>query len=367
MKRQITALSIDLGHANVKLAYPSAKGVSTKIFPALAPTVDSGEDSLVEGAARADGVQVTVDGLTYFIGPGAAAHLRSTESKVSQHGYTKTAEYQALMLGALSLAIQGCGYTAGQSVEVGCLGLGLPLTTYTEERAPLIKKWKDAFDVPVTGGTVRVCVLEIALCPQPVGALVEYAATTSSIDAINNTNALVLDAGGGTLDYLVTAGGLIVNNPRSGANMNSIDLCVRAVAQKIVKGNAVQGLLSNPYNLQRISAAITQRKPIRLPILTEDVQVEDYWPAVETIINRGLDEVENKVGDPGDIGLVLAVGGGGAFFAERCKERVPHFRDKVVLLGDPLYTNVLGFYRLAERKGASLLSAMKLASAGVAA
>lgn len=367
MSIHIRAVGIDLGHGNVKIAYPAANGTRTMVFPAIAPVLATGVAREMNDA-KADGVQVNLGRLAYFVGPGADNFLEATDPGFAQDHYSHTPQYRALMLGSIAIVAKACGAKEGDEVQILCLGLGLPLTTFWAERAELAKAWKGAFDVPMGSGYARVHVHETTVIAQPVGALLHYADTVTAgkLDAdaenflkrLNRMHTLVLDAGGGTLDYLVTMGGVRTNSQRSGANVNAMDKCARAVANKFA-GNKLENWLSNPFILRDIRAAISSKEPIEVAE-GEPIPVEDYLPVVDATIDRGLSEAYNKIGDMSDIKLVLAVGGGGRYYAERFKVRFPQKAQAVQVLGDPLFTNVLGFHARANLLADSLERSLRL-------
>lgn len=374
MPIRIPAIGIDLGHGNVKVAYPASNAVRTLVFPAVAANLGGRELREFDDTARSDGVKIDVDGRTYFVGPDAARRQKGIATKISQEGYCHTSQYQALMLGAIALAAAACGAREGGEVEILCLGLGLPLTTYWTERAGLEQAWKGWFEVPLGASTVRVHVRETTVLAQPVGGLIKYAdgalsgksasETEALLSQFNTMHSLVLDAGGGTLDYLVAEGGVRLNPERSGANVNAMEACARAVAERCA-GDSLEKWLGNQKVLSRIGESISKKQSFEAnPVGV--VPLEKYWPAVESIVDQGLDEALNKVGDLSDIQLVLVVGGGGRVFSERFKKRKPEMAHRVQEMGDPLFTNVLGFYAKANLKAESLARSLRLAPAEVA-
>jgi plasmid segregation protein ParM len=365
----IPAVGIDLGHGNVKIAHAASSKapVSVMAFHAIAAPLATGSVRHYEGGgAQSGGVVIEVDNLAFLVGPAALGQLKSNAPKSAQDGYSRSREYRALMLGALSFVLQRSGAKDGQDVDIMCLSLGLPLTTYYAERGSLRTAWIGDFAVPVENGTARLKICDVSVHAQPLGALLLHAEQSLAIedkeerqravDALNEMHTLVLDVGGGTLDYITTAGGVKINGERSGANTNAMDKCTRAVAQRYA-GARLANWLENPHILSRISEGIAKGGTLNLPG-GQRVERHEYWQLVEELARNGLDEALNQVGDIFDIELVLLVGGGGSIYAEEFKARFPDMKERVRVERDPLYTNVRGFHIVAGRKARSLMRSL---------
>lgn len=349
---KIKAVGIDLGHANVKIAYSIDKETRIASFPAHAAPLSAGKVQHFAEAIRPEGVEVTVDGIAYFVGPGALAFAKGVANKPAQDRYTRSREYQALMLGALSHVLTGAGVAPGSQAVVSCLCLGLPLTTYFTERAYLQETWSGALDVPVGNGRVEVEVLEVAVLAQPQGALLNYVTRLPAERAgeINDVRALVLDVGGGTLDYLTTSGGVVINSERSGACSHAMTACAAEVARRFGADRA-QHWLTNPNVMADIDRAI--RRGAAVQLLNTTIEASQYLPVVEGVVDAGIAAALTAVGEYGDIGLILCVGGGGSIYARRLETRVPAWRGAVRVEDQPMFTNVRGFHALASHKAAS--------------
>jgi PRTRC genetic system protein D len=361
----IPALGIDLGHANVKICWFGQDTEHVEAFPAAPAILSTGRVRELSDGPRADGSVVKVNGVAYFVGPDAEVYMQGTAQKAAQQGYAQSTVYKALMLGALGRAMAKLGVQPGDEADLYCLGLGLPLTTYFSQRESLRSEWLGRISVPVGGGTATVKVHEAIVLAQPVGALIARAVTLGASAALelSETNSLVLDAGGGTLDYLTTARGVKINSERSGAVPEGMDACTVAVA-KAFGGDDAEDWQANPHTLRIINSAIARAAPIRLGGVV--VESKEYLPVVQGVVRGGVDAALKRIGSTSDIGLVLVVGGGGEIYAEEFRARVPRLATAVHVEQKPLFTNVRGFYYQAKRKADSLMRSLRV-SEGAAA
>ena len=77
----------------------------------------------------------------------------------------------------------------------------------------------------------------------------------------------------------------------------------------------------------------------------------DYWPTVRSLVIDALNQMKNKVGDIEVMDHILLTGGGASILDRVCKE-VMADRQKVIRIdGDPVFSNVKGFFEIAEMLG----------------
>lgn len=358
MKISIPAVGIDLGHANVKVAFGAVGRPHQLVFPALAVHINTRDGAMsFDGSMRADGVEVIVDGQRYFVGKDASRYADTLSGRPSQERYVHTQEYEALMLGAIAHVLAIKNISAGSEVQIQCVGLGLPLSTYLDEQETLKQRWKGAFTVPVQGGCAAVEVQEVSVMPQPVGALFAFAEQSGDealVEEINRHPTLILDVGGGTFDFLTTAGGVMLNPKRSGATSHGMTRCAEAVARDFggAKASAWQ---TNPNVMNEIDGAISRGHDISLP--GQSIARADYLRSVLTVVDAGLTSAEKRIQTFDDIWLILCVGGGGRLYADRFAKRFSDVRATIRCDEQPLFTNVKGFHIHANRKAESLARA----------
>lgn len=354
----IPAAAIDLGHGNVKLAFMKGEKAQLQNFPSLAPSLSGGKLVTYEAAPAPDGIVVRVEGVPRFVGPEATRYLSAMNDRAAQEGYIRSPEYQSLMLGALHYILKGCGACDSGNVEILCLGLGLPLTTYSAQREFLKQQWVGQHTVPVgNASSVNVHVRDVVVLAQPVGALMRYATTQpdSEYQLVADQNYLVIDVGGGTLDFLTTAGGARINQERSGSHPEAMRAVAIEVVRKMGGSRHADELLKNEYVLEKVESAIYRRKPIALA--GQVIDCDAYLPVVNAVVDRGIGVILSAVKSMHDIWRVLFVGGGARLYAERFGVRSEELARRIHVEADPIYSNVLGFLARAEMRVEDLRAA----------
>lgn len=340
----LPAVGIDLGLNAIKIAYPTPMGAATASFPAVARLIPLHAE--IPGSVS--GVAVEINGLRFFVGPDAEKWSVGHAAPPYQQGYSQSAQYQALMLGALSMAAKACGAGAGDEVEIAVLGLGLPLSSYLSQYPKLEQEWTGSFAVPLDGARVIVRVHQVDVLGQPAGALHHWAKATSpdAPEMPTYNSVLVLDAGAGAFSYLFSHSKLIRNPNRSGSNPIGMDYCVRLVAWHL-KGDDFESWLLDPLARRRLGSAIAAREPITLPT-GKIISVDEYWPLVNYAIDGSLQFMASTVEGFYDLTRVLVVGGAAEIFAQRLKHHFPQIASVLHMVDDPVFANVRGFYARAE-------------------
>lgn len=226
---RLGARAVDVGYYNVKFTLGlggngDQKAIATDMFPALAPRLAEGERDHGPSAGKLDGCTVEVDGATYFVGKDVEHNASGTEPRPVSEEYSLTAKYLALLRGALHYIAVA---TEAPEVIITHLVVGLPLHTYSRYRGPLAKRATGEHWLGTASCGRRVTVENVHVIPQPQGALFNFA-KGSALDGV----ALVVDPGGGTLDWFV-ASKEKPNYPRSGAYPKAMLACSYAVADAI--------------------------------------------------------------------------------------------------------------------------------------
>lgn len=336
------ARAVDVGYFNVKFTCGrKQKGdslpIATGMFPSVAAQLRSAADFHAPAAKRADGCEVEVDGVRYFVGNEVEYNSTGAEVRPVAEDYAVTGRYLALMRGALHYMLVDAGNP--EEMVIDHLVLGLPLTTFTAHRAALTLRAAGEHVIPLAGGARRVAVGAAHVIPQPHGSLLNFGASARPGEADGWT--LVIDVGGGTVDWYLGKE-RNVNFQRSGAHRKAMLACAAAVAE------AVDSTWLDQFEVMgRIDTAIRQRNA------TFRVQGEDYplFPhrnAIDTVLEGCLDKILTRVGGLGDVERVLLTGGGAGVFGDFIERKQKKLFKLVHVDDDPVFSNVRGFQIYGE-------------------
>jgi len=101
----VGARAADVGYFQVKYTVaptPASGGrAGVTSFPAVAPVLKSGTARGMAGMAQPEGCVVPVNGVTYFVGPGALQRGSGTEARIVGEDYAGSDKYLATLCGAL--------------------------------------------------------------------------------------------------------------------------------------------------------------------------------------------------------------------------------------------------------------------------
>ncbi len=340
----IETCAIDVGYSNVK--YTSGRvevggnvEICTGHFPALAPVVPSVGLQAAPGSKGADGTLVTLGGTRYFAGRGVKFHVSGTDPRTVPVNYCETDEYMALLRGALHYIAQDVG--ARQTLVIEQLVLGLPLTTFRKYRDAMPARFEGDHVLASIGGAERliVHVKKVLVVVQPMGALYQLGSSTASMASSGWT--LVVDAGGGTLDWFVSQD-LQPNWTRAGAHSRSMLACCYAVADRLNPN------WKNSYEvIKRIDEALRTGAD-SFVVGGEEFMIAHYRPSIEAVLRESVNIMMASVKQTDDLDHILLTGGGAALFGDFLAENYPHL--KRLLREDPdcLYANVKGFHLMGE-------------------
>lgn len=141
--------AIDLGFGNVKFVTEHQHGqpVRCDLFPALAPPRRSCTEDLGGGVmTQRNTAVIEVDGVGYEVGKDAELATDATYGRTLDGSYPETAQYLAMMRGALAYM--------GQSA-IDLLVLGLPNNTISQYEAKLKEIGVGEHVVPEHAATAR--------------------------------------------------------------------------------------------------------------------------------------------------------------------------------------------------------------------
>jgi plasmid segregation protein ParM len=323
MTGTIVVRAIDVGFGNTKYVSASAPGrIECAHFPSLA-FYTFGEPSTALGKRRT--AIIPLGGLCYEVGPDIELAAERYRARHLHDEYSETAEYRAMMAGALSFM---------RADHVDLLVVGLPVSQYLGRRAALERSMAGTFVV----GRRRIEVRRVLALAQPQGALASYSASNPAL-ATATGKTLVIDVGARTFDWLVTLGLRVVPKMSDSANRGVFDV-LRALAESLSKQ------IGEPYrDLDAIDLALRSGKPVR--IYQKEYELKRMEPLVRKVAEQGVASMVERLDTTHDIEHIVLVGGGAALFRSAIKRRFP--KHTIHEMREPLYANVRGFQLLGEQ------------------
>lgn len=345
--------AIDVGYFSTKLSLgrvigPGGMSVATHIFPSLAPRLPAGMSPKSALNGRPDGTVVNVDGVDYFVGRDAVLFSSGREPRSVLPDYCLSDKYMALMRGAFHYISKHEGNPA--ELVIRHLVVGLPLNTYAEYQARLqarLLQGEHLLPDPAHPESVRrVTVERVSVIVQPQGALVNYSLNNSSVFDEASWS-LVVDAGGGTLDWFL-ARGRQPNWQRSGAYSKSMLACSYAVADRI---NSTWR--DNYEIIDRIDTALRKRAESFTTGGTT-YYLAEHQPAIDAVLTESVDKMVAKVESLDNLDTILFTGGGAPVFYEFMQRAFPGQAKMMHMDIDPVYANVRGFQVAGEFMTASV-------------
>lgn len=342
----VSSRAIDVGYANTKFTVGRKKVngetvIVADLFPSITAVLPKGRPFERKAGTRAsDGCLTEIDGVLHFAGRGVPMHLKGSQPRHVLPNYCMTPAYMALMHAAMHYMLEDVGNPRELVIEH--LGLGLPLNTHYEYKEKLRQS---AIGTHVLGGpedplgvrTVRV--LDADVMVQPLGALMNYGMANKGAGLRGWS--LVVDVGGGTIDYLVSLE-REPNHTRSGAHPESMLQCAYAVAQQINPSYQ-----NNFTVIEAIDAAIRTRSAT-VRIAGVDLEMADYKGTVDEVLRRGYDAMLSDVGDLSDFDTILVCGGGGSVFYDFLCEVAPELKRRLKCDPGSAFSNVRGFQLASE-------------------
>ncbi len=285
----VGARAIDVGYFNVKHTHGRTGGADGMLqvasFPSVAPVLKSGVARQADGEHQPEGCVVPVNGVSYFVGPGAAQRGNGQESRIVADDYAASDKYLALLRGALWRIADGA--SAGTELVVRRLALGLPLTTYFEASELLAKRAAGEHLIGPVGNQRRVVVEKVRVIVQPQGAIINFGYLNGGKPLQGLT--MVIDPGGGTLDWYLSEG-TVPYWERSGAYPKAMLACAYAVADRINPRWRNQAAI-----IDRIDQAIRDQKP-SFSVQGQEYPMTEYRRAVDQILDEAIDQMLTTVG-----------------------------------------------------------------------
>ncbi len=338
--------AIDVGYANTKFTLGrkminGQAALATDTFPSVAATPSKSKRiEYVPNHLGSDGCLTEIGGAQYFAGRGVGMHLSGTQTRHVLADYCTTPDYMALMHGAMHYMLEEAGNPSELVIEH--LALGLPLNTYGEYRHRLVELVEGTHRIGSVNpavGTRTVRVLNAYVLMQPFGALANMAMLNRDM-ALNGWN-LVIDVGGGTIDYLVALD-KEPNTQRSGAHPESMLQCAYAVAKDIN-----ENLVNNFQVVLKIDQAIRSCAET-VVVAGTPYEMSNFKGTIDSVLRRAYDAMLARVSGMEDFDNILICGGGGPVFYDFLRENAKHLLSRIKMDAGAIYSNVRGFHAACE-------------------
>lgn len=326
--------AIDVGYFNVKYTKGrkrkgDANVIDVGMFPSLAPKDRTGK-FIDSDAPRGDMLPVSVDGLTYLVGPGSAGQIAGAEPRPIEEDYATTAKYHALTLGALHYMAVDAGADGDFAIEM--LVVGLPLNTWARHKDFLRDRLIGEHRTGDRASSRRMVVKNVHVMVQPQGTMVNFGAVNKNMEGWS----LVVDPGGGTLDWYMAEDGR-PNWGLCGAYPKAMLQCAYAVADAIK-----EGWRHDFRVVQEIDKAI-RSGAASFMLGSREYGLAEYRPVIEDVLRESVQAMLTKTGPLDPVRRILLTGGGAAVYRDYLQRVVPDMAHAMEIDPDPVYSNVRGF------------------------
>jgi plasmid segregation protein ParM len=343
---KVDARAIDVGYFNVKYtngrkAYEGMNQISTHLFPSLAPRVATNRRMSDSTTLRADGCMVEVAGVTYFVGKDSVFQSTGKEPRSVLPNYSASDKYLALMRGALNYMAEDAA--AEHELVIDHLVLGLPLNNFSEYRDALKERALGEHLIGQASGGgpfKRVTVNHVTVMVQPQGALLNFGAQNPQSGARKGWT-LVVDAGGGTLDWFVSQG-RVPNWARSGAYPKSMLACAYAVADQIDPD------YKNQFEVIEIIDEAIRHRSESFKLAGDEYQMSQFQSSIDAVLRESVDAMLSTIESTAAVSTVLMTGGGAKVFQHFIAKHHPKLAKIMELDPDSVFSNVRGFQIAAE-------------------
>lgn len=341
----INNAAIDIGYFSTKIASKGKSDLNVLAFPSQCARVQ-GSQIISVGMTALAGVNVDVDGSSYFVGPDSSLQTKGRESRTISENFVETPEYMALYKGALHYVLRDFSskVKGSNKVSIRRLVAGLPLNTFSEKKEKVRALLEGIHSIPSPeGGHVEIEVKSVTVIPQPQGAMVNAGASLPSnkMQDFYSQNLLIVDLGGGTCDWLLSNERKIISS-RSGAYQKGVLACVFAICEAINKSFA-----TDPLVIQRIDDALRNGKK-SFKLSGKEYQVEDYMGHAKHILNECLNQVFTSVGSLTSVDQIIFTGGGGSLLHACALETWSEYKHVMVVDENPVYSIVTGMWHIGE-------------------
>lgn len=339
---QLGTRAVDVGYFNTKYSCGrnpegSNDTIRTGLFLSLAPTLASLDAVVDPGSKKLRGCTVEVDGAHYFVGHDAHYKSRNSDLRTVSSEYCMSGQYLALLRGAMSDMADRAG--GGQEFTITDLVVGLPLSTFQQHRNALKSRCEgEHIMTTAEGHSRRVTVQRAHVVVQPFGALLNFGLSRQGkLEGLH----LVVDVGGGTLDWYITDREK-ANWARSGAYAKAMLACSYSVADRLNESWKDQIKV-----MARIDKAIQDGAP-SFEVAGRTYALAPFQGVIEAVLEECLLKMLSKIGHTDDIDHILLTGGGAPVFRRYFAKRKPQLAELMVLDKNPVFSNVRGFHAFGE-------------------
>lgn len=334
--------AIDVGYYNLKYTggrkmVGGVNTIPTSLFPSLAPRLTTKELMKDPGV---DACIVNVRGADYIVGPGAVNYTSASEQQAFDLEYSASDRYRALMAGALHYIAEDAG--AGQECVIDRLVLGLPLNTYHKNVQTLVQRavGEHVIRRPGSDQHRRVTVKDVHVMVQPHGALLEFGVAHPDV-LKDNRSTLVIDTGGGTLDWF-SARGTAPNWARCGAHPKAMLHCAYAICDLINPRWRTQ------YEIVEIIDQALCNRAETFQVGPRQFHMRDYQGAVDSVLEESIKHMIDKTGPLDAVSRLLLTGGGAFVVKEFLLRQQPELNAIIHTESEPVFSNVRGFQVAGE-------------------
>jgi len=342
--------AIDVGHWYTKYTtgwINSGANKGLTIHAELFPSITSGPPPIIKiaGSPALDGVNITLVGKgTYFVGKDAEKQLGSAGFlRMPSSEYSATANYKALFLGALWHIARHHRVTRSMVIET--LVVGLPFTTLFTHAEPLEKMCTGTHVVPSPidqNTTITIDVKRVLVLGQPQGCILNMKEVIDAQCPNHDDNVLIVDMGGGTLDWYVSNAGLQPDFKKSGAAHIGTLSCAASIVEQIDDGHK-----ANPQIMNRVDFALRTGNPTFM-IGRQTLEINKYWPQAYRLLTGALEQMRATTGKLTNYMSIVLTGGGANVLARSIKEFAPEVSDRIIMDPDTVFSNVKGFHQFGE-------------------
>lgn len=338
----VEARAIDVGYFNVKYTkgrkeIGNSVELKVDMFPSIAPRLAATELVHATGAPKSDTCTVNVNGVNYVVGKGVLSYTSGDEPRPVDPAYCLSDKYHALMLGAMYYMADA--ENAGHEFVIESLVLGLPLNTYGQYHQELARHATGEHTIGKTGAGVvrRVTVKEAVVMVQPHGAMLNFG-VSSKVEG----STLVVDPGGGTLDWFMVDANKNIVWTRSGAYPKAMLHCALAVADSIKSG------LRNQIDVMNTIDEALRTRAEEFRIGPTPYKLADFLSQVDSVLDQSVKTMLARTGPLDGVRRILLTGGGANVFREYLERNRPELTPALEMDRDPVYSNLRGFQIRAE-------------------
>jgi plasmid segregation protein ParM len=341
MKKSVIR-ALELGFGTSSLTKSVENGIPEIVtFFSLVAQVDPSMSGLNAGMNKRDTVTIEIAGAHYEVGPDAGLAAGKKTSRVLNSSYVNSAQYQALLFGSLVMM--------GEKV-IDMLVLGLPVENWSRrEELKLLVVGKHT----INGQDYTVN--DVWIIVQPMGGLFAHSNTIGqeAYNELRQMNILSVDPGYGTFDFCMSFGLKLNESLSGGSSDHGMSAVLESVSQRLTL--AFGGMSDIP--IERIDEAFWKNKNfIRIagrkypfPICSgkdmDDNEVDIHFNvknSISDVTRSAITKLVNKVGNGGDVDVILLMGGSWEVYLPALKEAYP--AHNIIILKEPIRSVCLGMY-----------------------